>query len=118
MQLLPSYEAAFQREARVKPEAHEEYLKDRYYWNQRTLGPYQQLSRAIERFQRAIEHQPDYAMIHLGRDDIDAFYMWVDKAMESRSAEVLWIAVDPVFDPLRRDPRFEGILRKLWVQSR
>jgi len=47
----------------VNPEAHEAYLKGRFYWNKRT-GP--DLQRAIQYFDQAIEEDPGYAMAYAG----------------------------------------------------
>jgi TolB-like protein/DNA-binding winged helix-turn-helix (wHTH) protein/Flp pilus assembly protein TadD len=50
----------------VAPEAHEEYLKGRYYFNQRTRGA---LDKSIEYFQQAIARDPDYALAYSGLAD-------------------------------------------------
>ncbi len=51
---------------RVKPEAHEPYLKGRHHWNLRTR---EALERAIEFFNRAIEQDPTYAPAYSGLAD-------------------------------------------------
>jgi TolB-like protein/DNA-binding winged helix-turn-helix (wHTH) protein/Flp pilus assembly protein TadD len=50
----------------VDPEAYEDYLKGRYYFNQRTEGP---LNRSIGYFQRAIKRDPSYALSYCGLAD-------------------------------------------------
>lgn len=50
----------------VSPEAHELYLKGRYYWNKRTEDG---VKKGIEYFQRAIEKDPDYAVAYAGLAD-------------------------------------------------
>ena len=50
----------------VAPEAHEDYLKGRYYFNQRTRGA---LDKSIEFFQQAIVRDPDYAAAYSGLAD-------------------------------------------------
>jgi TolB-like protein/DNA-binding winged helix-turn-helix (wHTH) protein/Tfp pilus assembly protein PilF len=50
----------------LAPEAHEEYLKGRYYFSQRTRGA---LDKSIEFFQQAIAHDPDYALAYSGLAD-------------------------------------------------
>ncbi len=47
----------------VNPEAHEAYLKGRFYWNKRTA---KDLETAIEYFNQAIEKGPDYALAYAG----------------------------------------------------
>jgi TolB-like protein/Flp pilus assembly protein TadD len=50
----------------VAPEAHEDYLKGLYYFNQRTEGP---LNRSIGYFQQAIDRDPNYALAYCGLAD-------------------------------------------------
>ena len=46
---------------RINPEAHETYLKGRYYWNKRTEAS---LKKAIEYFEGSIEQDPGYALAY------------------------------------------------------
>jgi len=50
----------------VDPETYEDYLKGRYYFNQRTEGP---LNRSIGYFQQAIKRDPSYALAYCGLAD-------------------------------------------------
>ena len=50
----------------VAPEAHEAYLKGRYYFNQRTEDA---LNKSISYFQQAIARDPGYALAHSGLAD-------------------------------------------------
>ncbi len=50
----------------VHPEAYENYLKGRYYWNKRTN---QSLARAVGYFERAIEQDRQYALAYAGLAD-------------------------------------------------
>ena len=54
------------RVAPVSPQAHEAYLKGRYFWNKRTEDAMQT---GIEYFQEAIRHEPDFAAAHDGISD-------------------------------------------------
>jgi len=69
------------------PEAHEEYLKGRFFWNRRTIS---QLYEAEKHFRRAVELDPNYAIAHLGL------------------AETLILI--PGYEPAKRDfrPEYEG----------
>jgi len=61
---LDQRESAFlQRPATIVPEAYQEYLRGRFFWNKRTAENNQ---RAIERFKRAIELDPGFALAHSG----------------------------------------------------
>ncbi len=47
-------------------EAYQSYLRGRYYWNQRTA---EGIKRAMGEFQKAIEHDPAYALGYVGLAD-------------------------------------------------
>jgi TolB-like protein/DNA-binding winged helix-turn-helix (wHTH) protein/Flp pilus assembly protein TadD len=51
---------------KIDPEAHEDYLKGRYYFNQRTQDA---LNKSIASFQRAIARDPGYALAYSGLAD-------------------------------------------------
>jgi serine/threonine-protein kinase len=53
------------------------------------------------------------AILHLGLGDEDAALDWLHKACEERSMGVHWLKVEPIWDPLRGDPRFTAVLREL-----
>jgi len=53
----------------TKPDAHEAYLRGRYYWNQFTVGGFR---KAVQEYNHAIEIQPDYAAAYAGL--ADAYY--------------------------------------------
>ena len=50
----------------TNPEAYQAYLRGRYYWNKRTE---ENLRKAIEEFQQAIEKDPNYALAYTGLAD-------------------------------------------------
>jgi TolB-like protein/Flp pilus assembly protein TadD len=51
------------------PKAHELYLKGRYFWNKRTT---ENLKKAIDYFEQAIEEDPGYALAYSGLADAHA----------------------------------------------
>ena len=52
------------------------------------------------------------AMFHLARGERDAFYEWLNRSVDDRFPEALYLAVDPIFSRERADPRFEAALRR------
>jgi len=66
VKLTPQEQARLARTRPVSPEAHEAYLKGRYYWNLRTE---EGLKKSIRHFQVAIEKDPGYALAYAGLAD-------------------------------------------------
>jgi TolB-like protein/DNA-binding winged helix-turn-helix (wHTH) protein/Flp pilus assembly protein TadD len=64
--LKPMEQVALKKEKAVNPEAHEAYLKGRYFWNKRTDDG---LRKAIDYFNQAIEKDPTYAPAYTGLAD-------------------------------------------------
>ena len=57
------------------------------------------------------------AMFHLARRDSDAFYEWLNRAIDERFPEALYLGVDPVFSSERNDPRFRAALQRAGIGS-
>ena len=53
------------------------------------------------------------ALVYVGLDDRDRAFEWLEKALEARSWELPVLKMNPVFDPLRSDPRFPVLLDRL-----
>ena len=53
------------------------------------------------------------ALAHVGLGNRDAAFALIEKACADREPGVLNLRVEPRFDPLRRDPRYGAILRRL-----
>jgi TolB-like protein/Tfp pilus assembly protein PilF len=66
IKVTPQEQAQLARARPVSPEAHEAYLRGRYYWNLRTEDG---LKRGIEYFLQAIEKDPGYALAYAGLAD-------------------------------------------------
>jgi TolB-like protein/Tfp pilus assembly protein PilF len=58
---------------------------------------------------------PSYwiALIYTGLGETDTALTWLERAADERSSWLVWIKVEPRFDRLRSDPRFEVLLRRL-----
>jgi tetratricopeptide (TPR) repeat protein len=54
-----------------------------------------------------------FASIHLGLGDIDQAFVWMNRAVDMRDPMIIPIKTYPFLDPLRADPRFTALLRKM-----
>ena len=55
----------------------------------------------------------EFASIYAALGDLDLAFLWLRKAREERVFELLAIRVDPRFDTLRNDSRFEAIVEQM-----
>jgi TolB-like protein/Flp pilus assembly protein TadD len=59
------------------------------------------------------------ALVCLGRGQMDEVFKWLDRAYEERDCRRFpFLHIDPIFDPLRSDPRFEELLRRVGLPPR
>ena len=54
-----------------------------------------------------------FAWIHLGFGETDSAFEWLDRAVEDRDQFIMPIKSYWFFDPIRSDPRFAALLRKM-----
>ena len=55
----------------------------------------------------------EIAMLHLMLQQPQQALEFLEQAFQERSAKLMFLNVNPVFDPLRADPRFETLLRRM-----
>jgi len=54
-----------------------------------------------------------FAIVHVGLGENDQALSWLDKAYEERFNRLAYLRREPVWDPLRSDPRFTDLLRRI-----
>jgi tetratricopeptide (TPR) repeat protein len=57
------------------------------------------------------------AVIHLGLNQSDEAIEWLGKACDERNAWLVYLRVNPVFDSLRLDSRFEDLMERVGLGS-
>ena len=67
IKVTPREAAVLDNTKPVNPEAYENYLKGRYFWNKRTADD---TKKAVDYFNQAIKSDPNYALPHAGLADI------------------------------------------------
>ena len=80
-------------------------------------GKREQASRTLEKLlelsrQRHIDPCA-IAAIYVGLGELDKAFEWLERAYKARSEWLLLLKVEPVYDPLRSDPRYQGLLRRI-----
>ena len=59
----------------------------------------------------------DFALVHLGLDNREAAFDWLEQAHKSRSYELVSLKVDPRFDAVRPEAKFARLLKRLGLES-
>lgn len=76
--------------------------------------------RIIEKLQQASHDRyvsPYFiAVIHVGLENNDEAFVWLEKAYEERHPYMILMSVEPVFDKLRSDPRFQDLERRVGLR--
>jgi len=68
-----------------------------------------------ERSEKTSGGSPSFytAMIYAQMGEIDTAFEWLDKAYQDHEVEMYWLKVEPPFEPLRSDPRWQEMLDKV-----
>jgi len=54
-----------------------------------------------------------FALVYGGLGDKDQAFQWLNKALEERNIELAYAKMEPHYDLLRSDPRFQDLLRRM-----
>ena len=57
------------------------------------------------------------ALVYAALGDKDAAFDWLHKAYEDRSVWLVYLKVDPMFQPLRADPRFQDLVERVGLNK-
>jgi TolB-like protein/DNA-binding winged helix-turn-helix (wHTH) protein len=58
-----------------------------------------------------------FAILWMGLGDKNQAFTWLNRAYQERSEHVLYLGIEPLVDPLRGDPRFATLLKKVGLKS-
>ncbi|MEN8194569.1 MAG: hypothetical protein ABFS12_17245, partial [Bacteroidota bacterium] len=58
-----------------------------------------------------------FAAINIGLEEYDAAIDWLEKSVSDRSAWILYLDLAPIFDPVRKDPRFVKLIEKIGLRE-
>ncbi len=56
------------------------------------------------------------AWVHAALGDKDEAFAWLEKAVQEKEGSVYRLKVEPLIDPLRDDPRFSDLLRRIGLE--
>jgi serine/threonine-protein kinase len=67
----------------------------------------------VERSERQYVSPVLIAQVLIGLDERGEAMDWLEKAVESRAADLVWLKVRPIYDVVRTDPRFASVIERL-----
>jgi len=80
-------------------------------------GQWGEARRALEKLLRLNGRQQmdpaAIALAYVGMDNKDEAFAWLQKAYSEHSNALTTLKVDPIYDPLRGDPRFQELVRRV-----
>ncbi|MBS1797529.1 MAG: tetratricopeptide repeat protein [Acidobacteria bacterium] len=53
------------------------------------------------------------SLIYLELGDTDAAFAWLEKSFEEREFWAIWLPIDPRYDELKKDPRYNDLINRL-----
>jgi TolB-like protein/Flp pilus assembly protein TadD len=57
------------------------------------------------------------AYIYIALGNKDQAFAWMEKGYQERSGQILWLKVEPLFDPLHSDARFVELVHRMGLDS-
>jgi hypothetical protein len=60
----------------------------------------------------------DIAIVYLGLGDKEQGYRWLEKALDERSAWMVYLNLDPRLDSLRSEARFKTLVRNVGLPDK
>jgi hypothetical protein len=57
-------------------------------------------------------------MIYVALADKENAFVWLERAMQERSALISFLAQDPALDSLHSDPRFAALVQRIGIYGR
>ncbi len=79
----------------------------------RTEDAERQLTRLTELSATTYVPALSVAMVQIGMGNVDAAFEWLNRAIDERYGALVWVGLEPLYDPLRSDPRFQDLLRRM-----
>jgi TolB-like protein/Tfp pilus assembly protein PilF len=81
------------------------------------LGQRSQASRVLDQLGAASKQRYvpalSFAMVYLGLGDKEQAFLWLEKAYDERTNSLAYLNVQATWDPLRSDPRFADLVRRI-----
>jgi hypothetical protein len=71
--------------------------------------------RQFPRYRQPESAPAELAILYAALGDKEAAFASLEKGFEAHDLQMQFLKVDPEYDPLRSDPRFQDLLKKIWL---
>jgi len=75
------------------------------------------LSNIIEYSKQNFVSPISIARVYVGLGEKEEAFFWLEKGYSQNDAQLIYLKIDPTFDPLRSDPRYTQLLRKIGLEK-
>jgi TolB-like protein/Tfp pilus assembly protein PilF len=75
------------------------------------------LSNIIEYSKQNFVPPISIARVYVGLGEKEEAFFWLEKGYSQNDARLIYLKIDPTFDPLRSDPRYTQLLRKIGLEK-
>lgn len=80
-------------------------------------GRVEEARRCLRELEQKLEEGPvgtyEVALIYAGLGEKDRALDWLERAYQAHDNGMISLEVDPALDPLRSDPRFQDLVRRM-----
>jgi len=106
------------RTSEARAVAEELARRYRAYPGNRTTGKSPPPTPVVESVQVTTYAPAEFvALVHMGLNEPDEAIAWLELAKENRSQVIAFLGIEPMFDALRPDPRFDALVRSLRLRG-
>jgi hypothetical protein len=72
-----------------------------------------ELVRLLDHARRAHVQPEAIAQVYIAIGETDRAFEWLERAYQARSNSLGWLEFHPAFDPIRSDPRYADLARRV-----
>ena len=57
------------------------------------------------------------ALMHLRLGEKEKAFVWLERAYQSHAGDLIYLNVEPQYDPIRNDPRFQDLVSRVGLPA-
>jgi DNA-binding winged helix-turn-helix (wHTH) protein/TolB-like protein len=67
----------------------------------------------LDELKQSANREYAVAWVYIGLGEKDLVFEWLEKSYEGRASQLIYLNVDPIYDPVRSDPRFAKLVARV-----